>query len=977
MEWKPFSLVILFTVLIIVAGLANNMPALGQSPAQQSTDVQGVFLAFHLEVSTPPRIHSLWPSLVDFVALADTYGAKVSLQFSEPWARYVYDNDLTATVQAWEANGHEIALHHHGPTHKFFDWYTNRPDLIRTDGWYATDGTYQGDMAALMTFPDPLAVNPIVSAGMSDADIDWPAGVLYYATKTGETSAKTDLLSVPVQATYNGYTVTKVTNAGYAIDHLGDAAVTLADIEQGLQNATPDQVMGIVVNDDTIENHFDEIEPLFQLLQQYALQVRTTRDVVENYQPVGTPTATPTMIPTVTPTEPATTPTATPTPQPFTLIPDATYGQSGDVRYVRIPATDCANLTASPIVVGDWLVYPNHEHSRNCSDHGPYRNALFGYNLRDGRLYLLRDDGSGEAPLLYQPDQGRLYWTTTFGGTVSLLDAESFALRGKVSLQVVSDSSGVFLDGLYYFGTVNTPEDNCQNPINENCGAVFAIDAQGNGVHRLNIDDGFRAWIGTSLTTDGQYLYIGSAKQTKGQEGVEAEYLYGCSVTKADKQLNILASFDPGDFGCYYQPYVGANADSVAGEVVPDGSGLWVQYVRPNDDRSKVALYRLDLNLQEQCRMEFDFVPQTQAVGFYGAPTVDSEGNAYVSVSVPDAQATRKGQLWKVTPTCQATLLREAPGSFAHASPTLADVPPAGGATGGYVLFATDGKLQILTLAGDLVHEYALASDARVLASPLIHDGVVYVVQEDGTLNIIEDAGVTGYGDAIWPRYRHDNQGSGALETAPTPTATPTLPASQCVRDANQNGIGDVVDIMATASELPCLVYLPLVVAHWRQPWPTPTSARYPRLHANLFSKVPENEAAYDALSRYGAVTTGALHSVGSEGGYDLGVRQGVGSWADTTYDLMHAGRGAISQVTVYEAKKRNPELTMFAHRGLKHIPALYFGYSTNSPQRWFIDRLSPRWFAYTPLIELQEPVTRTSQLTFRFRPEDVQQWRN
>ncbi len=141
--------------------------------------------------------------------------------------------------------------------------------------------------------------------------------------------------------------------------------------------------------------------------------------------------------------------------------------------------------------------------------------------------------------------------------------------------------------------------------------------------------------------------------------------------------------------------------------------------------------------------------------------------------------------------------------------------------------------------------------------------------------------------------------------------------------------------------------------------------------------KVPENEAAYDALSRYGAVTTGALHSVGSEGEYDLGVRQGVGSWADTTYDLTHAGRGAISQVTVYEAKKRNPELTMFAHRGLKHIPALYFGYSTNSPQRWFIDRLSPRWFAYTPLIELQEPVTRTSQLTFRFRPEDVQQWRN
>ncbi len=162
-----------------------------------------------------------------------------------------------------------------------------------------------------------------------------------------------------------------------------------------------------------------------------------------------------------------------------------------------------------------------------------------------------------------------------------------------------------------------------------------------------------------------------------------------------------------------------------------------------------------------------------------------------------------------------------------------------------------------------------------------------------------------------------------------------------------------------------------------RQPLPQATSARYPRLHANIYSKVPENEAAYDALSRYGAVTTGALYSVGSKGGYDLGVRQGVGSWADTTYDLAHAGRGGISQVTVYEAKKRNPELIMFAQRGLKHIPALYFEYGTNSPQRWWVDRLSPRWFAYAPLIELQEPVTRTSQLTFRFRPEDVQQWRD
>jgi hypothetical protein len=32
--------------------------------------------------------------------------------------------------------------------------------------------------------------------------------------------------------------------------------------------------------------------------------------------------------------------------------------------------------------------------------------------------------------------------------------------------------------------------------------------------------------------------------------------------------------------------------------------------------------------------------------------------------------------------------------------------------------------------------------------------------------------------------------------------------------------VGDVADIEASAAELDCHVYLPLVVANWRQPWP-------------------------------------------------------------------------------------------------------------------------------------------------------------
>ncbi len=90
-------------------------------------------------------------------------------------------------------------------------------------------------------------------------------------------------------------------------------------------------------------------------------------------------------------------------------ISDAVYGETGDGRFVQIPVTDCINVTATPTVVGDWLVYPMHEHKSNCSGPGPYRRSLLGFNLRDGRLYRLYEGASGEAPLLYDTAHGRLW----------------------------------------------------------------------------------------------------------------------------------------------------------------------------------------------------------------------------------------------------------------------------------------------------------------------------------------------------------------------------------------------------------------------------------------------------------------------------------------------------------------------------------------------------------------------------------------
>lgn len=94
-------------------------------------------------------------------------------------------------------------------------------------------------MDALKEFLAPLSQKGITSAGMSDEDTDWPEGVLYFATDSGDTPSKDDLLSRPVETTHNGHPVVEIYNAGYEIEHLGDAAVTLADVERGPANRCP------------------------------------------------------------------------------------------------------------------------------------------------------------------------------------------------------------------------------------------------------------------------------------------------------------------------------------------------------------------------------------------------------------------------------------------------------------------------------------------------------------------------------------------------------------------------------------------------------------------------------------------------------------------------------------------------------------------------------------------------------------------
>ncbi len=153
---------------------------------------------------------------------------------------------------------------------------------------------------------------------------------------------------------------------------------------------------------------------------------------------------------------------------------------------------------------------------------------------------------------------------------------------------------------------------------------------------------------------------------------------------------------------------------------------------------------------------------------------------------------------------------------------------------------------------------------------------------------------------------------------------------------------------------------------------PAPKGPLYPRLQANIFSRIEPTEQAAAALARYGVILTGGLFSRGASGGYDLGVRQGLGSFAGVTYDL---GSAQSAQVQYGRAKQINPELKVFTHRGLAFIEAAWFDYGPTSPQRWSVDRLSPRWLAYTPLAKLQQAVTDAITIELQFSPAVVKGW--
>lgn len=148
----------------------------------------------------------------------------------------------------------------------------------------------------------------------------------------------------------------------------------------------------------------------------------------------------------------------------------------------------------------------------------------------------------------------------------------------------------------------------------------------------------------------------------------------------------------------------------------------------------------------------------------------------------------------------------------------------------------------------------------------------------------------------------------------------------------------------------------------------------FPQTEAIIFYGTDESEQCIDTLASFDYLRFGLIASSAKQGdgGVNLGNRSGVGNWAGTRYNLNEL---SASQKLILDAKALNPNLNVYSHAGLRGVETDWADYGETHPRRWFIDALSPRWFAYTPLVQLQQSVDNKST-AFEFKAEDIENMR-
>ena len=248
---------------------------------EPSSSTPDIFIAVHLESGANPKTtlypEKYWPALVELVEVADKSNIKLTLEFNPQWGTYILeDSEKVDLLRSWEAAGHEIAVHHHGPHHGSWNGYTNQEE-------YKDDSEYIGSIEEMMDILNQLPSDGNLYTGAiskeEDKDLDWPEGIIY--STEGGANGEEDLLSLPTVFSYNGIEGLNLQHATYAI---GKTDVSLSQIADALENAKEEEVLGIVFHVHDFEEKPKIIQTLFELFESKNAEVKTVKDIFSSFE---------------------------------------------------------------------------------------------------------------------------------------------------------------------------------------------------------------------------------------------------------------------------------------------------------------------------------------------------------------------------------------------------------------------------------------------------------------------------------------------------------------------------------------------------------------------------------------------------------------------------------------------------------------------------------------------------------------------
>lgn len=245
------------------------------------------FIAIHLEPQADQNLSyqsQYWPELKSLVALADEYEIKLTLCFSPQWATYILDpnadEDRLSIVRSWEQEGHEIAVHHHGPSKAgVWDGYTNEEQFWDKPAFL---GTMDEAMALLSQLSADGLITTMCILGSPDDVLDWPSTATI-EINGGNPQQKT--LAQPLSFTEkNGVSVAFLVHGFYNSTGeesiAGGTGVSLEDIQAAF-DSKEEGIIGLVFHERDYAADKEGVEALFKWLYEEGINVETPRMIVE------------------------------------------------------------------------------------------------------------------------------------------------------------------------------------------------------------------------------------------------------------------------------------------------------------------------------------------------------------------------------------------------------------------------------------------------------------------------------------------------------------------------------------------------------------------------------------------------------------------------------------------------------------------------------------------------------------------------